>query len=445
MTCTVVKRLAVFSQLDFIEMVLPQEAGASEPVDKKRQYAAHRETALGFRQSSIMFVMLRDSEKIQRHVDRRTFLSAGISVSLAAAALASMNQRARVSIENGYSEYPPAHSIIPVVGDGKWVWTQPPQETGYLEPRDYELKIGIQLEGSGNAGQLKATTPVPVGFPEQSISDASVNTDGCQAAIRQVSTEAAQLYLSAAAIARHQTIAAAVTMRLTLLKQYMGFDAESFLLSQPKPPKEFGKRFLYDSPGIQTRQKAIRDMAVEVSGQLDHPWDKAKAFHAWVWRNIKPKAQAYTSVIEALRERVGDCEERAALFVAFCRASGIPARLVWVPNHNWAEFYLKDHEGQGHWIPAHTSAYSWFGWTGAHELVLQKGDSIRVPEKRKTQRLLADWMQWQGARPTARYTAELKPVADDPSVDTGPGARSKDAKGEWVRVGQHPLEQYTRK
>ena len=51
--------------------------------------------------------------------------------------------------------------------------------------------------------------------------------------------------------------------------------------------------------------------------------------------------------------------------------------------HNWAEFYLLDEQGEGHWIPAHTAAYSWFGWTGAHELVIQKGDNIRPPHNRK--------------------------------------------------------------
>jgi hypothetical protein len=339
----------------------------------------------------------------------------------------------------------PVYSIIPVVGNGKWIWKDPPaDQTGYLEPRQFAVSIGMRIKASGASQILRATTVVPVNMPEQRIDNVRIQTQGCAANVRQLAPQAGQLVLAAPAVLAGQVIAAVAHFRVTLYKEYHAYQKEQFP-DQQEFPRDFRKVYMYDSPGIQTRQKAIRDMAVEVSGQLGHPWDKAKAFHAWVWRNIKPKAQAYTSVIEALRERVGDCEERAALFVAFCRASGIPARLVWVPNHNWAEFYLKDHEGQGHWIPAHTSAYSWFGWTGAHELVLQKGDSIRVPEKRKTQRLLADWMQWQGARPTARYTAELKPVADDPSVDTGPGARSKDAKGEWVRVGQHPLEQYTRK
>ena len=71
----------------------------------------------------------------------------------------------------------------------------------------------------------------------------------------------------------------------------------------------------------------------------------------------------------------------SAVFVALCRAAGIPARLVWIPNHNWAEFYLTDKDGKGHWIPAHTACYFWFGWTGVHELVLQKGDRIRLPER----------------------------------------------------------------
>jgi len=35
-----------------------------------------------------------------------------------------------------------------VVGDGHWIWTEPPADgVGYLEPRSYSLKIGIELAG----------------------------------------------------------------------------------------------------------------------------------------------------------------------------------------------------------------------------------------------------------------------------------------------------------
>lgn len=380
-------------------------------------------------------------------MNRRNF----VKCSLGAAALGSFTfPTIRTVIEataqgNEISIPTPAYSVIPVVGDGKWIWNKPPSDqTGYLEPRQFDVSIGIKIKAKGAAQQLRATTAVPVNLPEQKIETLHIQTQGCAAAVRQLAPEAGQLLLATPAVYAGQLIGAVAQFRVTLFKEYQGYHKEQFPVEQ-EFSRDFRKLYMYDSPGIQTRQKTVRDLAAAVGGQFKHPWDKAKAFHEWVWGNIKARTQPYTSVIIALRDRVGDCEERAAVFVAFCRASGIPARLVWVPNHNWAEFYLKDHEGRGHWIPSHTSAYSWFGWTGAHELVLQKGDSIHVPEKRKSQRLLADWMQWQGARPTAEYDGQLAPVADDSSREAGPGARRKDAKGEWIRVGHHPLDKYTRK
>lgn len=376
-------------------------------------------------------------------MNRREFLRFGAGGAFACAATPT-SLLANRSTDGELFRHPPAYSVVPVVGDGKWIWKKPPEgETGYLEPRQYEASIGIEIQGNGNAVGVNATTAVPVKLPEQQIDDVQIETEGAQATVRQVAPEAGQLFLAARGIARGQTIGAVARFRLTLSKEYHGYSKDQFPAEQVFS-KEFRKLYMYDSPGIQTRQQMVKELASNVGGQLDHPWDKAKAFHEWVWTNIKARRGYYTSVIEAIRDKVGDCEERAAVFVALCRVSGIPARLVWVPNHNWAEFYLKDRDGEGHWIPSHTSAYSWFGWTGAHELVLQKGDSIRVPEKKKPLRLMADWMQWQGSRPKARYFAELKPIAAESSQDAGPGARSKDEKGEWVRVGNHPLDKHTR-
>lgn len=72
---------------------------------------------------------------------------------------------------------------------------------------------------------------------------------------------------------------------------------------------------------------------------------RAARLAQWVPRNIRPQIGRFTSVEKALADRRGDCEEMSAVFVALCRAGGIPARLVWIPNHNWAEFYLTDEQG----------------------------------------------------------------------------------------------------
>ena len=64
-----------------------------------------------------------------------------------------------------------------------------------------------------------------------------------------------------------------------------------------------------------------------------------------------------------------------------------------------------------------------------HELVLQKGDSIVIPEHKSKQRLVMDWEQHLGARPKVRYFAELKPLPTEESSDPGPGGRTKSASG----------------
>ena len=40
-------------------------------------------------------------------------------------------------------------------------------QSGYLEPRQYNVSIGMQLQGKGSASGLLATTAVPVEIPEQ--------------------------------------------------------------------------------------------------------------------------------------------------------------------------------------------------------------------------------------------------------------------------------------
>ena len=379
-----------------------------------------------------------------RHRSRRDFLRFGMAAGLGGLgwrAAASLTHRDRVNRT-------PAFSVVPVVGDGRWIWREPPEdETGYLDPRPYKLSIGIRLEGIGEASGLTITTTGPVEYPEQKIDDVELKPSGCEAKLRKLSEGAGQLLLSAPAIERGQVVSAVAEYRLTLFKQYQAYDRERFPVKQ-QVPVEIRKSYLQDSPGIQTRSKPLRELTAELTAKLPtlkHPWDLAQAFADWVPANIRPQIGDYTSVTAALEDRRGDCEEMAGIFVALCRATGIPARLVWVPNHTWAEFYLVDHDGAGHWVPAHTACYSWFGFNGAHELVLQKGDRILVPERRKLLRLLPDWTQFSGAAPRVSYTAELVPLPAETGGDPGPGARRKDEKGEWLVFGNHPLDRYVRR
>lgn len=203
-----------------------------------------------------------------------------------------------------------------------------------------------------------------------------------------------------------QVVKAIVHYKLLLFKQYHGFEQEQFP-SQQIVPADIRKAALGDSPGIQVNAAGVRKLASQIAEGQSHPWEKAQAFVKWIRSTIRPQIGAYTSVLTAIQKKVGDCEEMSALFVAFCRASGIPARLVWVPNHNWAEFYLTDHEQKGHWIPAHPACCNWFGWTGAHELVIQKGDRVQTPEQSSPCRLVMDWMRSTGRPKAARLVQHI--------------------------------------
>jgi len=390
-------------------------------------------------------------------MDRRAFLASGLAGAAAAAASGWMAQP-RGEQQTAFG---PTWSVIPVVGDGKWIWTSPPKDqTGYLEPWPYELSIGVELSGEGDATNVNASTPVPIEHPEQKVERVRIENEGCEARLQQIGDGAAQLLVSAGRIARGQTIKALAHYQLTLSKQYFAYSAEQFPAEQPAAPAPLRKLYLQDSPGIQTGSSLVKKLLAELRGQEKklHPWELVARAQAWINENIRRQAGAFIGVVNALERKMGDCEEMAGIIVALCRLTNIPARLVWVPNHNWSEIYLTDHEGQGHWVPVHTGCYQWLGWTGAHELVIQKGDRVTPPHERRPQRLLGDWHQWSGTKPRARFIAELTPqppraaagdansASGSPETpDAGPGARTKSPdNGEWKLVGKHPANRHLR-
>ncbi len=98
--------------------------------------------------------------------------------------------------------------------------------------------------------------------------------------------------------------------------------------------------------------------AREIIAEENNPYRKARLIFQWVNKNMKfrfPKTGRGAKI--ALKKLYGDSGQYSDLFVALCRASKIPARMVAgfrldendkLKNHLWAEFYLPGYE----WIPA---------------------------------------------------------------------------------------------
>lgn len=395
---------------------------------------------------------------------RRSFLKSSMLLSSAAAVSLLTKRHAITGLDQftcvqhrGFT--PPTHSVIPVVGDGKWIWNEPPSDgqTGYLDPRDYDVSVSITLRGKGNASEIFATTVAPSECPEQKILKSEIQPVNCQAQIVELSKTASQLAMYVPRLASNQAASVTARFRVKLFRDYRGFTRDQFpadqsQFSSPTNTKQsgssdtssssFAKQYLSSSPGIKINSSALKRIVKSLQSDTAHPWDRAKSYYQWVWKNIKGIPGTYTSVEAAIKNRKGDCEERAAVFVALCRAAGIPARLVWIPGHNWAEIGLYDQDGQPHWIPIHTAAYSWFGWTGTHELIFQKGDNFRPARRKKSLRLIDDWYQCRGRTPQIEYRSTIEPVAD--KLDPGPGAREKQLDGRWRLVGKHPAQKFLR-
>jgi len=114
------------------------------------------------------------------------------------------------------------------------------------------------------------------------------------------------------------------------------------------------RRFTAAEPGIET-DGAVLDLARGIADDLSNPYRRARAVHEWVAASITfvPGGTSDRSIASTLRGRRGDCGQISLVFVALCRALGVPARSIectWFGGgrHRHAEFYL---EGHG-WLPA---------------------------------------------------------------------------------------------
>ncbi len=156
-------------------------------------------------------------------------------------------------------------------------------------------------------------------------------------------------------------------------------------------------------------------MAKTIGADKENAWDRVEAIYDWMRAKVKykeksSKARNSTTV---LKDGTGDCEEFSSLFVAICRAADIPARLVWVPNHVYPEFYLEDNKGNGHWFPCQSAgAAKQFGGITKSRPIWQKGDNIRPPINSKKHQSYLDFdLLINGtARPAVRSFRE--PVAN---------------------------------
>ena len=260
-----------------------------------------------------------------------------------------------------------------------------------------QWRVGVVIKASnGPMKSAYATVPIPTQWPEQTVK--VVNEDvsrGVKVSHRNLGG-VRQMLVQSSGIAGGKTAKALFTLEITRREILAPKDPEVFEI--PKTVPRNLKKFLNASPYIETRDSKIRSLAKGTVKEHDSAWTKVEAIYDLVREKVEYREGKIKSAKQALKDGYGDCEELTSLFIAMCRSVKVPARMVWVPDHCYPEFYLQDDEEQGHWIPCQAAGTRAFGSMPEMRPILQKGDNFKVREKKANQRYVAEFVSAKPVR-----------------------------------------------
>lgn len=144
-------------------------------------------------------------------------------------------------------------------------------------------------------------------------------------------------------------------------KKYDGKNAPSF-------PPDFSaesslKNYMEPEDVIESDDPVLVNKALEITENAVDSWEALKMLSKWVAEEIIYDIPGGMTARKTYDLKMGKCDAYSLLLAAFCRAVGIPARVVWgcmyIPHygggfvqHAWNEVYM----GKAGWIPIDTTA-----------------------------------------------------------------------------------------
>jgi len=277
-------------------------------------------------------------------------------------------------------------------------------------------KAGVIVSASSGPCQgILATVPVPTDWPEQQVTvvDEEISSSA-RVSYEMVGGTVKQMKVVIPFLPAGQKAVAVVTVEVRRSSQIAPENTGVYQIPDGRRMEPAVRIHLGPSPAIESTSPKIKALARQIGADKENAWDKVEAIYDWV-RQTVTFDEAYVEApvrgaLAALGTKKGDCEDLSSLFIAICRAAGIPARTVWVPGHCYPEFYLVDAEGQGHWFPCQAAGSRAFGEMPDHRPILQKGDNFRPPHSpRERKRYLAEWLTGAGGRPQVQWVRELVP------------------------------------
>ncbi len=280
-----------------------------------------------------------------------------------------------------------ASLVLPVAGQFQ---ASPPEEgtPGQEVTRLWQIGMIVWAEGGGFRA-IKGTVAVPMDWPEQRVR--AVRSDlspGVSVRYETIKDVARQMIVAIPALASGEEAKAIVTFEVRRFLQPAPENPAALSLSATRRSDGKLAPFLRPSPYIESTAEEIVGAARKIGVDKASAWEQVEAIYDWVRETIEfedNRGKTVKGAVETLKEGTGDCDEMTSLFIALCRAKGIPARTVRVPGHCYPEFHLVDPQGVGRWFPCQAAGTRAFGSMPDPRPVLQKGDNVLVldPKTRK--------------------------------------------------------------
>lgn len=209
---------------------------------------------------------------------------------------------------------------------------------------------------------------------------------------------------------------------VTILRRFaftgyeVDFDIDRDRIAPHNPDSALFRFYTKPERLIESDNPAIQEIARRITEGIESPYDQAHAIFNWVCDTLDyhypPEEQGAAVTLERC---AGDCRGYSFLFIAMCRAAGIPARQVSgvffteerSGQHVWAEFFLP---GYG-WVPADPSeadseygnhdSQDYFAHLPNDRLTLSVGTNIPIQPT-------IPWATWENSDVQAHTTDYLQ-------------------------------------
>lgn len=268
-------------------------------------------------------------------------------------------------------------------------------------------QVGLRIKAIGGTCQgFFATIPIPGDWHDQDVKleDEDFSTHVGQVKYRVMDHGVRQMLVHIPRVPADTEARALLTFEVKTKVVLPPENPEILTIPKGRVGREI-KIHTNPSPYINSRSSSIRRKVKELVKDKATAWDQIRAIYDFVHDEVTVAGAGKLVGSEAtLRNMKGIGEDKVNLFVAMCRSHRVPCRIVWVRGHFYPEFYLIDDEEVGHWFPCEVVGNTDFGSYSKPRPILQRGDNIKVPEKKDRQRFVAEFLQGKKSRGRPQIT-----------------------------------------